>query len=106
MNIFEPHADYARHDTFLFALLGVAHANETLASLLASTQADVVENALADGDLHNVEHQQFVSALLGLISLAEQSQQIIDGWTKTGVEAPTLADSDGLGFDMIDDLMR
>ena len=106
MNIFEPHADYARHDTFLFALLGIAHANGTLARLLASTQPDVVENAMAEGDLHNVEHQQFVSALLGLISLAEQSQQIIDRWTETGVEAPTVADSGGLGFDVIDDLMR
>ena len=106
MNIFEPQADYVRHDTFLFALLGVAHANETLASLLPSTRADVVENAFAEGDLHNAEHEQFVSALLGLISLAEQSQQIIDGWTKTDIETPTVADSGELGFDVIDDLMR
>ena len=106
MSIFEPQTDYTRHDTFLFALLGIAHANETLLRLLASGRANTPASLGIDHTSYDGEHQQFVSALLGLISLAEQSQRIIDAWANVDVEPPNIVDPAGLGFDALADLMR
>ena len=105
MSLLDPQPNYAEHDTFLHALLGVAYANEALRNLLKTATADLsIENPRAE--LAQREDQQFVDAILGLAALAETADGVIKSWqvplSETSIDAPGRP----LGFDAIGDIMR
>ena len=106
MNLFEPQPDYASHDTFLFALLGIAGANEAMRKLIL--QSSGTDSETADGVLAGQDEtaQQLVDALLGLVCLSELSQDVLRRWAKLAANAEPESTKQSLGFDGIDDVLR
>ena len=80
MNLFDPQPNYANHDTFLFAILGMASARDELLTLLDNVRGRSVTDMDSVSGQPDPHQEQFALAILGLVSLAEQFQRIIDDW--------------------------
>lgn len=104
MSLFDPQANYAEHDTFLHALLGVAHANQVLENLLKTAAAEIPIN----DDMTRAKHDDecFIEALLGLAALAETADRVIQSWREQDHEPVVEADTRPLGFEVLGDIMR
>jgi len=113
MSLFDPQPNFVEHDTFLFAVLGLASVNEKWEELVVSSsihchivdEDPIVSNKDMPLPVDNVD-DDVVLALLGIFSLSGRVQNVLRDWTH-GAQVMTEEPTPGtFGFDQIDDLLR
>lgn len=108
MSLFDPQPEFIEHDAFVHALLGLTVLNKKLEALM-HTAPGIGSGAQNTGNLIAISEQKddgILLALLGLISVSDKLQSVLDEWTREFTSDSHGSFSGEFGFEKIEDLLR